>query len=630
MKMDCRKRSILWSSIALLVLGVFIFIAPAQAWNNHDTIAKTDYGKLKGYVNEDKEVLVWKGVPYAKPPVGELRWAAPLDPEPWHGVRDATLPAKKCTQLFTTNEWIRTGVVDPESSEDCLYVDIYRPERPAHQHEGLPVYVWIHGGSNNFGSGRDYDGSVLAAQSDVVVVVVQYRLGPIGWFYHPAIQTGGADILSDSGNFGTLDHAQALKWIHENIDAFGGNPHNVTITGESAGAHNTMNMVISPLGKGLFHRAMSESGGMRTVPPLTTTDPKIIPGRIQANDIIEKLLMYKAGIIPPVSPATRAIYTQLRIDMENAGTLEAYLRATTAGDFFLAIVKYGSVPTFPAIEDGTVMPVGGWIPAIQAGKYNKVPIILGSNEYESKSFMPLYGPAIKPLGVPSGPYTWFNLIDVLKGNQKPVVGGVFTLDDVLPQQHDKDIYELTGYYGSQNWKAKFVDTVAHELAKVQDDVYAYLFKWGGIGSGPSPFDFIYGAGHASEIAFFFGGDQGLFGYPFVPANEAGRKDLQHAMMEYLANFAYTGNPNDYFSFHTEWKKWPHSSRLPKWKEWSNHPGAPKAIVFDADFNRAHIAMMNEELTVEGVTAAFEDAMKSKGLTTAEKIAARVFQFSSPW
>ena len=607
--MECRKRRILWSSIALLVLGVFIFIAPAQAWDNHDPIAKTDYGKLKGYVDEDKEVLVWKGVPYARPPVRELRWAAPLDPEHWHGVRDATAPAKKCTQLFTTEEWIRTGVVDPESSEDCLYVDIYRPERPTYQHEKLPVYVWIHGGSNNFGSGRDYDGSVLAAESDVVVVVVQYRLGPIGWFYHPAIQTGGADILSDSGNFGTIDHAQALKWIHENIESFGGNPHNVTVTGESAGAHNTMNMVISPLGKRLFHRAMSESGGMVTVPTAS--------GRLQANDIIEKLIRFKENVDAATAKARR-------MAMETDGTLEAYLRATTAGDLFLAILKYGSVPTFPAIEDGTVMPVGGWIPAIQAGKYNKMPIILGSNQYESKSFMPLYYAYVKPYGVPSGLYTWFNLINVLR-KDLPI-----TVDNVLPTQHDKDIYELTGYYGSQNWKAKFVDTVAHELAKVQDDVYAYLFKWGGIGSGPSPFDFIYGAGHASEIAFFFGGDQGLFGYPFVPANEAGRKDLQHAMMEYLANFAYTGNPNDDFSFHTQWKKWSHSSRLPKWKEWSNHPGAPKAIVFDADLDHAQIKMMNEELTIEGVTAALEAAMTAKGLLPLEKAAARIFQFSKPW
>ena len=613
--MNCRKKLALWSSIAALVLAVFI-IVPAQAWDNHDTVVKTDYGKLKGYVNEDKEVIVWKGVPYAKPPVGDLRWAAPEDPDSWHGVRDATLPAKKCTQLLTTKEWLRTGVVDPDSSEDCLYVDIYRPERPTYHHERLPVYVWIHGGSNNFGSGRDYDGSVLATQSDVIVVVVQYRLGPMGWFYHPAIQTGH-DKLSDSGNFGTLDHAQALKWIRKNIDAFGGNPHNVTITGESAGGHNVMNMVVSPRGKGLFHRAMSESGGMVTVPIGDSLNPPITSGRGQANDIVEKLIRFKENVDSATAKARR-------IAMETDGTLEAYLRATTAGDLFLAILKYGSVPTFPAIEDGTVMPVGGWIPAIQAGKYNKMPIILGSNEYESKSFMPLYGLAIKPLGVPSGSYTWFNLINVLRKDM-PI-----TVNDVLPTQHDRDIYELTGYYGSQNWKAKFVDTVAHELAKVQDDVYAYLFKWGGIGSGPSPFDFIYGAGHAAEIFFFFGADQGLFGYPFVPANEAGRKDLQHAMMEYLKHFAWTGNPNHYFPCPPWLEKWSHFTCLPRWKEWSNDPGAPKAIFFDADFDRAHIAMMNEELTIEGVTTAFEAAMTNKNLTALEKAAARIFQFSKPW
>ena len=129
--MNCRKKLALWSSIAALVLAVFI-IVPAQAWDNHDTVVKTDYGKLKGYVNEDKEVMVWKGVPYAKPPVGDLRWAAPEDPDPWHGVRDAILPAKKCTQLDTLEEWINTGLVDSNSGEDCLYVDIYRPKRPTY------------------------------------------------------------------------------------------------------------------------------------------------------------------------------------------------------------------------------------------------------------------------------------------------------------------------------------------------------------------------------------------------------------------------------------------------------------------------------------------------------------------
>jgi para-nitrobenzyl esterase len=334
--------------------------------------------------------------------------------------------------------------------------------------------------------------------------------------------------------------------------------------------------------------------------------------------------MFKDGVVPPVSAATRAIYAQLRAEMETAGTLGTYLRSTSAGDFFRAIFKYGSVPTFPAIEDGTVMPVGGWMPAIKEGNYNKVPIILGSNEYESKSFMPLYGPAVKPLGVPSGSYSWFNLINVLR-KDLPI-----SLNDVLPTQRDKDIYELTGYYGSQNWKAKFVDTVAHELAKVQDDVYAYQFNWGGIGSGPSPFDFIYGAGHAAEIYFFFGAEQGLFGYPFVLANEAGRKDLQDAMMRYLSRFARTGNPNALSSCPPRMRGPSHGSCLPKWKKWSNVPGAPKAIVFDAEFDRAYITMMNEELTLEGVAAEFEAAMTSMGLSPLEKAAARIFQFSKPW
>jgi para-nitrobenzyl esterase len=564
-----------------------------------DPTVNTAYGQLKGYV--DQETLIWKGVPYASAPVDLLRWAPPKDPVPWNGVREAAKPAKKCTQLVTTEEWIRTGAVDPDSSEDCLYVDIYRPEHPAHP-DLLPVYVFIHGGSNNFGFAGDYDGRVLAKRSDVVVVNVQYRLGPLGWFFHPAVQTGGTDQLADSGNFGTLDNVQALKWIQKNIQSFGGDPRKVTITGESAGAHNVMNMVVSPLGKGLFHRAMSESGGMSTV----TTESALI----SANGYIEKVIRLKENVDAPAA-------AERRTAMEKNGTLKAYLKAIDGGTFFLALIKYGAVPTFPAIEDGTVIPSGGWMPTIKAGKHNIVPIILGSNEYESKAFMPLFFGAVKPLGVPSGPYTWFNLLDMLKGKQKPGEG-VFTLNEVLPTPADKDLYEITGYYGSRNWKAKYVDTVAHELAKVQDNVYAYLFKWGGIGSGPSPFDFIYGAGHSAEIPFFFGTDRGLFGFSFVPANEAGRKELQRAMMKYLQNFAWTGNPNNPSG----------AAPLTEWKKWSNDQGAPKSLVFNASFNQANMKMMNEELTIEGITSAFDTAISS--LPENAQKAARIFQFSKPW
>jgi len=615
--MNAKKKSVFQLRLAAVVISVALFMlipSLVGAWNN--ARVRTVFGTLKGYLSDDGTTIIWKGVPYAKPPVDdplnniELRWKAPQDPEPWHGVRDATTPAMKCTQLYTTDDWIRTGAVDPDSSEDCLYVDIYRPN-----HGGiLPVYVWIHGGSNNFGSAREYVAADLASRSDVVVVVVQYRLGPMGWFYHPALQSG-TDPLSDSGNFGTLDHAQALRWIKENIVAFGGNPHQVIVAGESAGAHNTMNLVISPVGKGLFNRAMYESGGMAPV----TADS----GRTAANGYIEKLIRYKEGV-------DAATATARRIAMENDGTLESYLRSSAAGDFFLALIKYGSVPTFPIIMDGKVMPLGGWIPAIQSGNYNKMPIILGSNEYELKSFMPLYGSVVKLYGAPSTlpTYSWSDLFTSVRNNNTP------KFEDILKTPFDMDLYDKSGYFGSLQWKAKNVDSIAHEMAKVQDGVYAYLFKWGGIGSGPYPFDHIYAAGHAAEIAFFgIGIDQGLFNLPFVPANEEGREELQNAMMAFLSNFVRTGDPN-YSFFVAPWVKssWSLYSRKFIWEEWSNAPGGPKAIVFDADFNHAKITMMNEEVTfasAEAARQAWVAAQDPANRTVADNVT-KLFLWQPPW
>lgn len=619
--MNAWKKSIFRLRLAAVAISVALFLlipSLVGAWDNnswhnskHDNlVVKTDYGKLKGSLSSDRTTLIWKGVPYAEPPVGDLRWKASQNPRPWRGIRNAIDPAPKCTQLYTTVDWIRTGEIDQACSEDCLYVDIFRPNHS----KRLPVYVWIHGGSNNFGSAREYDAAKLAVQSEVVVVVVQYRLGPLGWFYHPALQSGN-DSLSDSGNFGTLDHAQALRWIKENIDAFGGDPHNVTVTGESAGAHNTMNMVISPLGRGLFHRAMTQSGGMA---PVTAAS-----GRTSANDYIEKILMFADNVPTPVSPEKRAEYTQKRIAMEqNPATLGAYLRSAEAGDFFLALIKYGSVPTFPVIMDGYVVPLGGWIPAIQSGNYNKMPIILGSNEQEMKAFLPLYGNLVKLYyGVPSSTYSWYSLFDSVRHNNTP------EFEDVLLTQFDWDLYDKTGYFGSRQWKAKNVDSIAHELAKVQDKVYAYFFKWGGIGSGPYPFDHIYGAGHAAEIDFFgIGNGQGLFNLPFVWENKRGREELQNAMMAYLSNFARTGNPNSGDPHHR------FAHKRTKWLQWSNAPGGPKSIVFDADFNHAKITMMNEEVTFVGAEAerkAWVAAQDSANQTAAESVT-KFFMWQPPW
>jgi para-nitrobenzyl esterase len=566
--MNSKKKLFFRLGLSGLAVSMALFLllpSLAGAWNNNSLVIKTNYGKLKGVLSNDGNTMIWKGVPYAKPPVGDLRWKASQNPQPWSGLMDATKPAPKCTQLYTTVDWIRTGAVDPDSSEDCLYVDIYRPNSS----KRLPVYVWIHGGSNNFGSAREYSAAVLATRADMVVVVVQYRLGPLGWLYHPALQSG-TDPISDSGNFGTTDHAQALRWVQGNIEAFGGDSHNVTVGGESAGAHNTMNMVISPLGKGLFHRALYESGGMAPVP--------VSAALAQANNIILYLVMYTESLT-----LSQAQDFLAAMSLEE---LKAYLYAADAGDLFKAILAIaGALPTFPIAEDGVVMPQDGWLPAIQAGRYNKMPIILGSNEFEMKSFMPLYGGYVKALfGVPPGPYSWLSLFASVRNNNVPDYMAV------LPTSFDRDLYDRTGYFGSLQWKAKNVDSIAHALSMVQDKVYAYLFRWPRVGvvAGQTPFDFIYGAGHAAEIPFFFGGDKGLFDLPDLTA--PGTRALQNAMMGYLANFARTGNPNSGDSNQLFPRK------RTKWPQWSYAPGDPKAIVFDADYNQATITTTNEEVT----------------------------------
>ena len=302
------------------------------------------------------------------------------------------------------------------------------------------------------------------------------------------------------------------------------------------------------------------------------------------------------------------------------------MRATDAGDFYIGMFKSGALPTFPAIEDGAVIPTGGWMPAIKAGKYNKMPIILGSNEDELKPFLSRWGEWAKAKGVPPGKYSWNDLLNVLmKKNKEPA-----TVEDVLPTQHDKDVYELAGYYGSQNWKVKFVDSLAHEFANVQDDIYTYFFKWGGIGSGPSPVNFIYGAGHTGEISFFAGSGLGLFEYPFVQENEAGRKQLQSVMMDYLANFAWSGNPNHGFTDSRDRKNKTDSFHVPVWNKWSNTADGAYTIVFDADMNRAKLGMTTRELTFDAVRAALEADMTSKNFTDKEKAAVRIFLLSKPW
>ncbi|NXG27812.1 SASB hydrolase, partial [Dromaius novaehollandiae] len=221
----------------------------------------TKYGRVRGNQIRvhaaERSVNVFLGLPFAKPPVGPLRFSEPQPPEPWKGVRDATFYPPVCLQDREQGQYFsdlitnRKEKIPLQLSEDCLYLNVYTPTSTEKQ-EKLPVFVWIHGGGLVFGAASTYDGSALAAFDNVVVVTIQYRLGILGYF-----------STSDEharGNWGYLDQVAALQWIQENIINFGGDPGSVTITGESAGGVSVSALVLSPLAKGLFHKAISESG----------------------------------------------------------------------------------------------------------------------------------------------------------------------------------------------------------------------------------------------------------------------------------------------------------------------------------------------------------------------------------
>ncbi|XP_049430102.1 uncharacterized protein ces2b [Epinephelus fuscoguttatus] len=248
---------------------LFLHVAADQ----HGPEVHTKLGSLRGqYVSvkgKESGVHAYLGVPFAKPPVGPaLRLAPPQPVEGWEGVRDATQQPPMCVQHkeFTIDLLEKLGdlLVDiPDISEDCLYLNIYTPANRAHNAK-LPVMVWIHGGGFSMGSASIYDGSALAAYQDVVVVLIQYRLGLLGF-----LSTGDEHI---SGNFGMLDQVEALRWIQKHIHNFGGDPDLVTIFGESAGGVSVSLHLLSPMSKGLFHHAIAESG-TASMDSLLTNDP---------------------------------------------------------------------------------------------------------------------------------------------------------------------------------------------------------------------------------------------------------------------------------------------------------------------------------------------------------------------
>lgn len=239
--------------VASFALALSVLALPLAALQDP---VKTESGTLSGAAGDKPGVRVYKGVPYAQPPVGDLRWKAPRPAAPWSGVREATEFSKECMQVPYPENSPYYSAPKPKG-EDCLYLNIWTAAGAPR--ERRPVMVWVHGGGYTRGTGATptYDGSLLASKG-VVVVTINYRLGIFGFFAHPEL-TKESDVHS-SGNYGLLDMIAALKWVNTNIDAFGGDPKRVTIFGESAGSSAVNYLMASPLAKGLFQRVIGESG----------------------------------------------------------------------------------------------------------------------------------------------------------------------------------------------------------------------------------------------------------------------------------------------------------------------------------------------------------------------------------
>lgn len=477
--------------------------APPLPTVDASTITRITGGEIAGFVDPVTGAHVWRSVPFAAPPVGDLRWRAPRAAANWEGVRESIDHAPWCPQLRgalddgSSAEGIPYGKV--MGQEDCLYLNVHAPAGAAD--ETLPVMMWIHGGSNTWGRAEQYDPSKLAATENVIVIVAQYRLGPLGWFAYSAIGEDAEIVEDRAANFGTLDQIAALKWIKTNAAAFGGDPNNVTIFGESAGGHNVAALLASPRAKGLFHRAIIQSGSFESVP----------------WDYAE------SGDLQSASKIASALIG----DLGAQGAVDR-LRAVSVDDLFAQYTVTDGESDFTPpriIQDGIVLPETPLRDAFSSpSTFNAVPIITGSNKDETK--------------------LW-NILDDRLVKQR---------FGVIPIARDKEFYNTVSKYPSRMWRANAVDGPAAQMsAGGHKDVWTYHFEWDeGRKYLGADFGQLFGAAHSLEIPFVMGkfkflGDADK--YIFTKQNAPGRIQLSSEMMRYWANFARSGQPGG------DWNRW---------------------------------------------------------------------------
>lgn len=528
-------------------------------------LRKTHLGEVRGAEDTTAGTYSWKGIPFAAPPTGTLRWQAPQEPQAWTTARSTTSFGNACAQYGriygpgSNNKYdatIGTTLNQGVGSEDCLYLNVWRPSTTD---ANLPVIVFFHGGSNVSGYTADpmYDGAALAKAANAIVVTPNFRLGVLGFLNLPQLKSG--DPATNSGNFTLLDSIKALEFVRTNASAFGGNAGNVTIVGQSAGAINVWALQTSPLmtaaNPKLFHRVMPMSGGISLASNLPVGSiPTLSPASTylaQGNALLQNLVIGD-GLATDTASATAYIAGQTNVQVAD------YLRSKSSSQVFTTLLTklalLGLAGSGP-IPDGSVV-ASDPIAAINAGNYVKVPVLASNTRDEGKlfpSFLPLVGGTGNARIVTDAQLFSNHL------TYNPNAAPQSTVEQWIQASYLPVNAPITGFTArAETLNRVFFlnsrDNVLNALKSKQDNVWYYRFDWD---KQPAPWNDIYGAVHVVDLPFLFGnfGPSLFSNVWFNDANRTSRLELSAAMMQTVGNFARNGDPNN-ASLGVTWGTWP--------------------------------------------------------------------------
>jgi para-nitrobenzyl esterase len=467
---------------------------PVAAQTQQAPQARINDGPIQGFYRGD--VAEFLGIPYAAPPVGNLRWRPPRPPAKWSDVRLTINFGDDCVQNQAGK------FAHPSITEDCLYLNVYTPKDYAAKPEARPVLVWFYGGALVAGESDDYDGSKLAGLGDSVVVTVNFRVGTLGFFADPALDREGHDFA----DYGLMDQQFALKWVQANIAKFGGDPHNVTIFGQSGGATAVMANLVSPTAAGLFQKIINESGTHILATPLADAE--------------------KMG----ESFAARA-------GCAAAADVAACLRALSPAK----IVTLGPPLVSFYVVDGKIITRAPY-ESFKSGQFNRVPIMTGLTADEQAFFLP---------ELQGGPHTPLTAADYK--NFADTFGKQWTkaILDAYPVSSyaSPSLAEIAAAQGSKACTARRFDRLWSQYVPV----YAYQFDDETAPSYLPKASYPARAFHTSELLYLFPLFHGGQGRPHLL--NAAQEALSDQLVAWWTHFARTGNPNASPGANPQWLKY---------------------------------------------------------------------------